>query len=83
MDRHILVPFEISIIIPPVMRKVGTHQNDIAGMKTFDMIAVELGTAAMVEIDQFDFGVVMPAIVYKWIPVLPDAEGMSRRLWDF
>jgi hypothetical protein len=65
------------------MRQIGSHQNYIAGVKTFDMIAHELGAAAPVKIDQLHFRMIMPAVVYERIPVLPDTEGMRGRLWDF
>lgn len=83
MNGHVFVPPEISIIIPPVMRKVRPHQDDVTGMKPFNMITHELRAAALMKIDHLHFRVIMPAVVYEWIPVLPDAEGMSGRLWDF
>jgi len=74
MDCVVFIPFKIGIVIPPVMGQIGTEEYDIAGLEAFDMIADELGATAMVEVNQFDLGVVMPAIVYKRLPVFPDTE---------
>lgn len=73
---------EVSVVISPVMGEIGAHQDNIAGMKTLDMIAYELGTAALVEADQFHFGMIMPSIVDKRVPVLPDAKGMGGCFGD-
>jgi hypothetical protein len=52
-------------------------------MKPLDMVPYELSAAALMKTDQLHFGMIMPAVVYEWIPVLPYAERMSGRLWDF
>jgi hypothetical protein len=47
------------------------------------MIADELGAAALMEKNQFDFDVVVPAIIDIAIPVFPHAKGMRGGLRDF
>lgn len=74
MNCVVFVPLEKGVVIAPVVGQIGTEEDNVPGLEAFDMIANELGTAAMVEIDQFDFGVIMPAIVYKRLPVFPDTE---------
>lgn len=74
MHGQVLIPFEIGIVIAPVMRQIGTYQYNITGMESLDMIAYELCAAAMMKIDQLHFCMVMPAVIDKRIPVFPDAE---------
>ncbi len=83
MYRPILVPGKIGLVIAPVMGQIGADQDDVPGLETLDMIAHELGSATLVEIDQLHFRVIMPAVIDKGIPVFPDAEGMGRGLGDF
>jgi hypothetical protein len=59
------------------MGQIGANQDDVAGAKAFDVIAYELRAATLMEIDEFDLGVIMPAIVDIRIPVFPDAEGVG------
>lgn len=72
--RMVAVLLETGIVVAPIMGKVRAYQDDIAGMKAFDVVADELGAAALVKDDQFHFGMIMPAIIDKGIPVFPDAE---------
>ena len=74
---------EVCVIVSPVMRQVGSYQDDITGLKAFDMVSYELSATALVKKDQFHFGMIMPAIVDEWVPVLPDAERMGGRSGDF
>ena len=83
MHRQILVSFKIGVIISPVMRQIGPYQDDIPGIKAFNVIAYELRPAALMKIDKLYFRMIMPAVVDERIPVLPDAERMRSRLWDF
>jgi len=72
--RMVAALLEMAIVVAPVMRKVRAYQDDIAGMKAFDVIADELGAAALVKEDQLHFGMIMPAVIDKGIPVFPDAK---------
>ena len=75
--------FEMEIVIAPVMRQIGADEDDIAGVEAFDMIAHELGAAALVKNDQLHFGMIMPAVINEWVPVFPDTERLSGSLGDF
>jgi hypothetical protein len=79
----VAVLLEKGIVVAPVMRKVRAYQDDITGMKAFDMIADELRAAALVKEDQFHFGMIVPAVIDKGIPVFPDTERVGGRFWDF
>lgn len=74
---------EEDVIITPVMREVGADQDDIAGLKAFDVVADELGPAAVMKEDQFHFYMVMPAVIDERVPVFTDAEGMGGCAGDF
>lgn len=65
---------KVYVVMAPVVRKIGTHQDNIAGIKSLNMIAHELRTAALVKINQLYFRVIMPAIVDIWVPVITDTE---------
>ena len=65
---------KVYVVMTPVVRKIGAHQDNIAGIKSLDMIAYELCAAALVKIDQLYFRVIMPAIVDIRIPVITDTE---------
>ena len=69
---------EADVVIPPVMGEVGADQDDITGLETFDVVADELGPAALMEKDQFHFDMVVPAVIDEWVPVFPHAEGVRR-----
>ena len=73
----------MDVVVPPVVREVGADEDDITGLKPFDMIAYELRTAALMEKDQLQFGVVVPAIIDERVPVFPYAEGLRRSFGDF
>src|SRR5687767_14134637 len=55
--------FKIDIIKSPIVRQVGTYQNHVSGFKLFYTIADELRALTLFKMDQFNFGVVMPAII--------------------
>jgi hypothetical protein len=74
---------EKGLVIAPVMREVGSYENDVARMKAFDMVAHELSAAALVKKDQFHFGMVVPAVIDKGVPVFADAEGVSGSFGNF
>jgi len=65
---------KVYVVMTPVVRKIGAHQDNIAGIKSLDMIAYELRAAAFVKINQLYFRVIMPAIVDIRIPVITDTE---------
>jgi len=75
--------FKMDIVISPVMGQIGTDEDDVSGLKAFDIIADELCTAAFMEKDQLHFGMIMPAVVDVWVPVFPDTERLSGSLGDF
>lgn len=81
VDWPIAIAAEIHVIIPPIVRKVGSDQDDVAGLEAFDMIADELRAVAVVEDDELHFRVVVPAVIDERVPVLPDAEGMGGGPW--
>ncbi|MNL87861.1 hypothetical protein D3C87_2172450 [compost metagenome] len=56
------------------MRQVCTQQNDITRFKMFDAIADKLRAITFIEIDQFDFLVVMPFIIDRRLQILPNAK---------
>jgi len=74
---------EKGLVIAPVVWEVGSYEDDVAGMKAFDMVADELGAAALVKKDQFHFGMVVPAVIDKRVPVFADAEGVGGGFGDF
>lgn len=74
---------EVNIVVTPVMRKIGSYENDVTGLKAFDVIPHELCAAALVKKYQLHLNMIVPSIVNEWIPVLTDAEGLGRSLWDF
>ena len=74
---------EVAVVVPPVMGKIRAYENDVSGMETFDVIPHELCTATLVKIDEFDLGMIMPAIIDIGVPVFANAEGMSRGPGDF
>src|SRR5580704_13079084 len=76
MHRLVIFYSKMHVVITPVMRQVRADQDDVTGMKALDMVADELGAAAPVEDDQLRFGVIVPAVIDKGIPVVPDAERM-------
>lgn len=80
---HLFFALEPGFVISPVMGEVGSDQDDIAGMEALDMIPYELGAPALVEIDQFQLRMIMPAVVDKGVPVFPDAERVGRGLGNF
>jgi hypothetical protein len=65
------------------MGQIGPDEDDVAGLKAFDMIAYKLCTAAFMEKDQLYFGMIMPAVINEWVPVFPDTERLSRSFGDF
>jgi len=83
MDGLIFSRSEMEVIIAPVVREIGAYQDDVAGMKAFDIIAYKLSTAAFMKKYQFHFGMIMPAVVNEWVSVLPDTERLSWSLRDF
>ena len=74
---------EIDIIVSPVVGEHAAHEDDIAGLKAFDVIAHELRAAALVENDQLHFRMVMPAVVDEGVPVFPYAKRLGRGPWYF
>ena len=74
---------KVHIVMPPVMRKIGTHQDDVAGIESLDMIAHELRTSALMEMDELYLGMIMPAIIDMRIPVFTDTERMCRGSGNF
>ena len=83
MDRPFFFYFKMDVVISPVMGQIGPDEDDVAGLKAFDMIAYKLCTAAFMEKDQFHFGMIMPAVINEWVPVFPDTERLSGSLGDF
>jgi hypothetical protein len=83
VDRLRFVLVEVRVVITPVMREVGADEDDIAGLEAFDVIADELGAAALVKEDQFHLDMVVPAVIDERIPVFPYAEGMGGSAGDF
>src|SRR5579863_3648718 len=73
---------EEDFIITPVMREVGADKDDIAGLKAFDVVADELGPAAVMKEDQLHFDMVVPAVIDERVPVFPHAEGVGRDAGD-
>jgi hypothetical protein len=69
---------EVSIVESPVMGEVGADKDYVAGFKLFDTIANELSAFAFLKMDQFDFGVIMPAVIDIWYQVLAYTEGIKR-----
>jgi hypothetical protein len=59
------------------MREIGSYEDDIAGLKAFNVIADKLGAAALMKEDQFHFDMVVPAVIDKWVPVFPHAKGVG------
>src|ERR1700754_3028520 len=53
--------FEPGIVETPVMREIGTHQYNIPGIEPLHIVAHELGASSLFKMDQFHFGVEMPA----------------------
>ena len=82
MDGRSLVLRKINIVISPVMRQIGTYQDDIPCLEPLDMISHELRAATFVEMDQLHFGVIVPSVVYERVPVFADAKGMRGCFWD-
>jgi len=83
MDRLRFDVVEVDVIITPVVREVRPDQDDIPGLKSFDMVADELGPAALMKDDQFHFDMVMPAVIDERVPVFPHAERVGRGAGDF
>ena len=75
--------FKMHVVVAPVVGQIRSNEDDIAGLKPFDMIAYELRAAAFVEEDQFHFRVIVPAVVDERVPVLSDAKGLRGSFWDF
>ena len=65
------------------MGQVGADEDDIAGLEAFDVIADELGAAALVKEDQFHFDMVVPSVIDERVPVFANAKGMGRCAGDF
>ena len=74
---------EVDVVVTPVMGEVGTDEDDIAGLKAFDVVADELSTAALMKEDQFHFDMVVPAVVDERVPVFPYAERVGGGAGDF
>lgn len=74
---------EIDVVITPVVGEVGTDEDDIAGLEAFDVIADELGAAALMKKDQFHFYVVVPAVIDERVPVFTYTEGVGGGVGDF
>src|SRR6185436_826226 len=55
--------FKINIIKSPIMRQVRTNQYYISCFKLFDTVADELCAFTFIKMDQFDFGMIMPAVI--------------------
>ncbi len=83
MDRPVFFCCEIDVVIPPVVGEIGPNQYDVAGLKAFDMVAHELCTTAFMEKNQLHFGVIVPAVVDKRVPVFPNAKRLGRSFGDF
>lgn len=74
---------EIEVVKPPVVGQVGAHQHDIARLESFDTIANELGSFSLFEMDQFDLGMVMPAVIDVRHQVPAYAERMAGACGNF
>jgi hypothetical protein len=46
MDRPFSFCFKIDVVVSPVMGQIGPDEDDVSGLKAFDMIAYKLCTAA-------------------------------------
>ena len=77
------VLIEIDVVVSPVVRQVAAYEDDVAGLEAFDMVAHELGAAALVEDDELHLDMIVPAVVDEWIPVFPHAERLGRGPGDF
>src|SRR6185437_8905467 len=69
---------EMYVIVSPVMGEIATYQDDVAGLETFDVIADELGAAALVENDDLILSMGRPPVVDERVPVFAHAKGMGR-----
>jgi hypothetical protein len=56
--------------------QVGAYQNHIASFKLFDAIADELCALTLFKMDQFYFGVIMPAVINVGNKILPYTKRM-------
>jgi hypothetical protein len=65
------------LIETPIMGKVSTHQNNIAGFEPLDVVAHELGAPPLLEVNELHFGVKMPFIVDIRYEIAPNAERVS------
>jgi hypothetical protein len=76
ISRYLRIFIEIGIVETPVMRQVGADQHHVACFKMFDTVADELCALTFFKMDQFDFGVIMPAIINIRHKVAPYTKRM-------
>src|SRR5579863_2213488 len=83
MDGQWFGLVEADVVVTPVMGEVRADEDDITGLKTFDVVADELSTAALMKEDQFHFDMVVPAVIDERVPVFPYAERVGGGAGDF
>ena len=74
IGRQIRILFKIGVVKPPVVGKIGAHEDYVTGFEAAHVVADELSPLASLEMYQFNLRMKMPAIVDIRDEIPPYAE---------
>ncbi len=74
------MPCQIGLVTPPVVRQISADQQEVARLKVLNIVVNKLSATTLLNIQQLNFGVIVPAIIEMQVHRLSDTEGILHWL---